>query len=140
MPQSETIAQALERVLTYFPSRQREGKEWKVLCPGHADKRPSLNISAGEKGVILRCRSGCETEAIMAALGRTMADLFPRGLPDHSPAQRPEIVATYDYCDASGTLRYQTVRYRPKDFRQRRPDGSGGWTWQLDDVPRVLTA
>jgi hypothetical protein len=33
------------------------------------------------------------------------------------------VVATYDYRDESGALRYQVVRYDPKTFRQRRPDG-----------------
>jgi RecA-family ATPase len=40
------------------------------------------------------------------------------------------IVATYDYTDADGTLLYQIVRYDPKDFRQRQPDGKGGWIWK----------
>jgi hypothetical protein len=48
------------------------------------------------------------------------------------------LVATYDYRDEAGNLLYQTVRYAPKDFRQRRPDGAGGWTWNLDGVQRVL--
>jgi len=30
------------------------------------------------------------------------------------------------------------LRYEPKNFRQRRPDGRGGWIWNLDDVRRVL--
>jgi putative DNA primase/helicase len=30
------------------------------------------------------------------------------------------------------------VRFSPKDFRQRRPNGAGGWTWKLDGVRRVL--
>jgi hypothetical protein len=51
---------------------------------------------------------------------------------------RRRIVATYDYTDERGTLLYQVVRYDPKDFRQRRPDGKGGWTWSLGDVRRVL--
>jgi DNA primase len=49
-----------------------------------------------------------------------------------------EIVATYDYTDESGNLLYQTCRYQPKDFRQRRPDDKGGWIWNLDRVRRVL--
>ena len=44
-----------------------------------------------------------------------------------------KIIATYDYTDASGALLYQVLRYKPKDFRQRRPDGSGGWIWKLDE-------
>jgi hypothetical protein len=44
------------------------------------------------------------------------------------------IVATYDYLDESGKLLFQTLRYEPKDFRQHRPDGQGGWIWNLDGV------
>ena len=50
----------------------------------------------------------------------------------------PELVATYDYTDESGDLLYQTCRYQPKNFRQRRPDGKGGWIWNLGGVRRVL--
>ena len=49
-----------------------------------------------------------------------------------------KIVKTYDYRDESGKLLYQAVRYEPKDFRQRRPDGKGGWIWNLDGMRRVL--
>jgi 5S rRNA maturation endonuclease (ribonuclease M5) len=49
-----------------------------------------------------------------------------------------KIVATYDYTDASGNLLYQVCRLVPKDFRQRRPDGSGGWIWNMHGIPRVL--
>jgi len=47
------------------------------------------------------------------------------------------IVAKYDYVDAAGDLLYQVVRWMPKTFRQRRPDGAGGWIWNLDDVRLV---
>jgi hypothetical protein len=48
------------------------------------------------------------------------------------------IVATYDYTDERGVLLYQVVRYDLKDFRQRRPNGNGGWLWNLEGVRRVL--
>src|SRR5215470_4760193 len=51
---------------------------------------------------------------------------------------RGHIVATYDYCDERGVRLHQTVRYEPKDFRQRRSDGEGKWAWNLDGVRRVL--
>jgi hypothetical protein len=58
-----------------------------------------------------------------------------------------KIVATYDYTDEAGTLLFQVVRFFPKTFRQRRPDGNGGWIWNLKDtrlvlyrLPDVLTA
>jgi 5S rRNA maturation endonuclease (ribonuclease M5) len=47
-------------------------------------------------------------------------------------------VAVYDYVDEEGRLLYQVVRLEPKDFRQRRPDGRGGWIWNLDGTRRVL--
>jgi RecA-family ATPase len=47
------------------------------------------------------------------------------------------VVATYDYQGADGKLLYQVLRYSPKDFRQRRPNGNGGWVWQLNER-RVL--
>jgi putative DNA primase/helicase len=52
-------------------------------------------------------------------------------------APRPKIVKTYDYCDEGGNLLFQAVRYRPKDFKQRRPNGRGGWEWNLQGVRRV---
>ena len=36
------------------------------------------------------------------------------------------IAATYDYVDEAGALQFQAVRYAPKAFRQRRPDGKAG--------------
>jgi hypothetical protein len=48
------------------------------------------------------------------------------------------IATTYDYTDENGQLLYQAVRYEPKDFRQRRPDGKGGWVWNLNGVRLVL--
>ncbi len=47
-------------------------------------------------------------------------------------------VALYDYTDEDGTLLYQVERLDPKAFRQRKPDGNGGYVWKLDGVRRVL--
>jgi putative DNA primase/helicase len=48
------------------------------------------------------------------------------------------IVATYDYTNTNGDLLFQVARYEPKDFRQRRPDGNGGWIWKMAGVEKVL--
>ncbi len=63
---------------------------------------------------------------------------------EHAPAplngrvEPQQIAATFDYVDETGELLYQALRYEPKGFRQRRPDGSGGWIWNLADTRRVL--
>jgi hypothetical protein len=61
--------------------------------------------------------------AVMAAAVAQSRDDKPKG----------RIVTTYDYTDADSALLYQVVRYDPKDFRQRRPNGDGGWIWKLDE-------
>jgi len=59
---------------------------------------------------------------------------------DSSRCRKPkrQVVATYPYRDAEGNLLYEVVRYDPKGFRQRRPNGNGGWIGNLRGVPRVL--
>lgn len=63
------------------------------------------------------------------------------------PITGKKIAAVYDYRNAAGTLVFQVVRYRPKDFRQRRPDGKDGWVYNMQGVkpvpyrlPAVLSA
>lgn len=114
---------------------RRSGGAWSVRCPAHDDDSPSLSVSEGRDGqVLLHCHAGCELDTILAALDLTAADLFPPNGHD----DRPQITATYDYVDELGGLLYQVVRFTPKTFRQRRPDGHGGWHWNLQGVDRVL--
>jgi RecA-family ATPase len=56
-----------------------------------------------------------------------------------SNGDRPKgrVAAPYNYTDADGALLYQVLRLEPKSFRQRRPDGNGGFIWSLGDVRRV---
>ena len=50
---------------------------------------------------------------------------------------RPSIIATYDYLDQNGAMLFQVCRFEPKDFRQRRPDGNGGWVWSVKGLRPV---
>jgi hypothetical protein len=104
-----------------------------VTCPAHDDRTPSLHVSAGNDGrVLLRCQAGCEQDAVVAADELTMADLFPERGNGHR-----EIAATYPYIDENDDLLFEVVRFAPKGFGQRRPDGRGGWVWKLGDTRRV---
>jgi hypothetical protein len=116
--------------------RPRGTDKLEALCPANDDRRASLSVALGRDGrVLLRCHAGCDTEAVLGELGLAWGDLYPEGTEGNG---RREIVATYDYQDEQGALLYQVVRFAPKDFRQRRPDGSGGWIWKLDKTRRVL--
>jgi 5S rRNA maturation endonuclease (ribonuclease M5) len=52
-------------------------------------------------------------------------------------AGQMHLVASYDYRSENGELLFQTLRFFPKDFRQRRPR-KGEWIWNLQGVRRVL--
>jgi putative DNA primase/helicase len=108
------------------------GRDW--TCPSHEDGRASLRITKSNDRVLIKCFAGCETEDVVAALGLALADLFDTPMPEREPDFR----TTYCYVDENGELLFQVCRFVPKDFRQRRPDGRGGWTWNLDGVRRLL--
>jgi KaiC/GvpD/RAD55 family RecA-like ATPase len=52
-------------------------------------------------------------------------------------AGKAKIVATYPYYDELGEVLFESVRMEPKTFRQRQPDGRGGWVWNLKGVRPV---
>ena len=133
---------------------------WAAQCPAHEDKRQSLSVKEGEKGIVCKCHAGCAVKDIAAGAGLKLADLFYDGKTTPKPKAQPaknnsgtnaplgkaaqpgasRIVAEYDYRDEKGTLLFQVVRFDPKDFRQRAPDQNarGGWNWKTADVRKVL--
>lgn len=126
------------------------GNTWSARCPAHEDRNPSLSVTAKPDGSLLvHCHAGCETAAVMAALGLAMEDL--RGTEQSQKGDalwtpRGTAVAAYDYTDERGRLLYQVLRLPGKSFMQRRPDGDK-WIWRLGDVrqvpyhlPRILKA
>jgi RecA-family ATPase len=94
----------------------------------------------------IRCRDyvreRCGLPAFQRAKGRPRATrgeidaLFASAVTE-TREKKANVVCRYDYRDENGELLYQVERLEPKRFRQRRPDGNGGWIWQLGDVRRV---
>ncbi len=111
---------------------RESGAGWTARCPAHADRRASLAVGRGDDGRwLLKCHAGCAFGAVVGALGIDARDLFPSNGHRHPPARRE--AAVYDYDGV-----FEVVRYEPKDFRQRRPDGRGGYLWNLDGItPRL---
>jgi hypothetical protein len=114
------------------------GEGWEAICPAHDDRRASLTVGVGQHGgILVHCHAGCEPEAILAAVGLTMRDLYPPREEAERNGRARRIEATYDYQDESRELLSQSVRFSPKGFSQRRPDGRGGWIPNLKGVRRV---
>ena len=128
----DALVQALEGT--------KAGNGYVGRCPAHDDQRASLSISKPNGKILLHCHAGCDQAEVIAALQA-------RGLwPESKPKQKAQAVTEYDYVDEHGELVFQVVRFEPKTFRQRRPDGKGGWTWKAGgkvvpfNLPVVLKA
>jgi Protein of unknown function (DUF3987) len=114
---------------------QKHGHEWRNrgslsidLAKGHWFDHED-NIGGGVFDLIKR--QGHEQPAAWLRREGLLATPQVVGRP------QPRIVKTYPYCDENGTFLFQVVRYEPKRFSQRRPDGRGGWIWNLHDTRRV---
>jgi hypothetical protein len=100
----------LERLLNKLKGKRPTHDGWDALCPcpdhnQDGDQNPSLRIALGEDGrILIKCRVGCTSDAVLDALGLDWDDLFaPEGADnggdssdsnhtagDTSPAARPE--------------------------------------------------
>jgi 5S rRNA maturation endonuclease (ribonuclease M5) len=68
----------------------------KAQCPAHDDRNPSLSITKTESRTLLHCHAGCPTEDVLAAVNKTMRDLY------NEPFEHPKygtVCATYNYPD-----------------------------------------
>lgn len=123
----------VDELVRRLEAKPKASGGWMARCPAHEDTNQSLSIDERDGTLLLKCFAGCEFEDIVAALGAGGAR--NSGSPS---ASRWREVASYPYVDERGLLLFEVVRFEPKSFRQRRPDGAGGWLWNLQGVRRVL--
>lgn len=134
------VRDALAAHGTALPSSGR------VACPAHGGDGPNLAIAQGKQGVLLTCHSkGCSAEAILGAIGLTLADSFDDPRPT-TPRGRQR-VATYVYQDEGGAPLFRVHRDEElaagairKSFPQERAEGDGwvGGRGAMAGVRRVL--
>jgi KaiC/GvpD/RAD55 family RecA-like ATPase len=132
------------------PGLRRAGAELRGPCPVHDGKDPNftVNPNTGLATCHSKCGCGWDVFGLEQALTHTefktaKAEVFRiigREEERNHKKPKPElgpIVAAYDYRDQTGKLIYQVTRHDPKDFRQRRPDGIGGFIGSLEGVTRL---
>jgi hypothetical protein len=144
MTSPQITVQELVRALGGVISHGRNGPQ--VLCPGpgHSPEDRSLAVSPSvenEDGFIVTSFANNDWQDCKAYV-RDKLRLPPfeskaNGTPHPAAGARREVKA-YDYVSEAGELLFQVVRFEPKDFRQRRPDGRNRWVWNLDGTRRVL--
>jgi hypothetical protein len=87
-------------------------------------------------------RLGCDHDGALAWLrGKGLLQPGRVVTPLEKDDDRPRsMVCAYDYLDENGTLLHQTIRYKPKTFRQRRldPNNPREWIWNLTGIRAVL--
>ena len=111
----------LETLLARLPNARKAGNGWSARCPAHDDRRASLSIAQGDDGTALvKCHAGCDTAAILAAVGLKLADLFP-----------PKVAATPNRNSklASGGRTFATAKDAVAELERRHGQRSALWTY-----------
>ncbi|HWG11129.1 MAG TPA: hypothetical protein VN693_06485 [Rhodanobacteraceae bacterium] len=82
----------VETLLTHLQGVHKTGPaSWRAKCPACDHKRDAgaLAISEGsDKTILLHCFRCSDTAAILAAVGLTVADLFPERIKPQTPEER----------------------------------------------------
>jgi len=131
-------------VSSYYSARvpalkQSRAAEWRGPCQIHQGTRDSFAVEAATG--LWCCHSQCGRGGDIISLEQELTGTHFRAAKDevfrligrdgaNENRQVPRIVAEYSYTDEFGDLLYQVVRLEPKNFKQRYPDGSGGWVWK----------
>lgn len=69
----------VELVLSRLHDVKRRASGAMAICPAHADEVGSLKVDESDDGcALLNCYAGCKVDGIVAAIGLTLSDLFPR--------------------------------------------------------------
>ena len=121
------------------------------FCPFHDDKKtPNLYIYPNGRYHCFACKeNGDVINFFQKIKGITQ---FPEALKQFSERYAPmnllnqpgknksplgKIIEAYPYKDEAEETLFEVVRFEPKEFRQRCPDGKGGWNWNLNGTRRV---
>ena len=117
-----------------------------VSCPGTAhangDRTPSLHVTRGDDGILLKCFAGCDNDEITRLLGLSLRDLYYEPAePTHRVAfalGKDRLVDSYEYRSHVDNSVWMVVeKWRTADgkktFKQRGPDGN--YTLPPDQKP-----
>ena len=119
-----------DEIVSRFTVKSRKTGSVQCLCPAHRDKEASLTISQGKKGTVLHCHAGCDTAAVLEAVGLQIKDLYE----DDNRAvekwrsyvegrEKRQIEDVYRYVDLNGKYAFTRLRLSGKKFLYGVMDG-----------------
>lgn len=133
----QTVQDVRRDLLSRLTNVREKHGYWVALCPSHEDHNPSLSVREMEDGVSVKCHAGCDTEAILAALGKDKSYLYPQSRLEVSPSSKRS--EYYYYESESGDPLFRVWRTPSKKFIQQRFDReTGSYRSGLGDVGPVL--
>jgi hypothetical protein len=123
------------------------GNQVLVPGPGHSVKDRSLSVTISNSGedIVVHSFAGDNPLECKKYVREKCGIIFkPNGKERFSEADieravlmvaearapRSKPIAIYPYTDADGKLLYEVLRYEPKRFQHRQPDGHGGWIYK----------
>lgn len=119
-------------VLSHFTVKQKHRDKAQCICPAHNDREASLTVSKGDKGTVIYCHAGCETEKVLGAVGLSVKDLFEDD-PIQSTGERwrayvegrekRQIEGVYRYVGLNGDYAFTRLRLSGKKFIYGIMDG-----------------
>ena len=92
----ETLLAHLEKTTGHTP--QFDGHEWRTCCPAHQDQGQSLSFHSTHDGrVLMDCKSGCDRDRILCAVGLPVGALLEK-----EPLPTPAAGASWSEISPSG--------------------------------------
>ncbi|MBN2574928.1 MAG: toprim domain-containing protein [Deltaproteobacteria bacterium] len=114
--------------------------KWEAFSPLREENSASVSITFDGDNILIfdHGEPDADPRDILKAIGLD----WPRILPPRKSEPHGQWTH-YDYKDADGKVIFQSVRIpcpppKHKTFRQRRPDGKGGYIWNLKSTRLVL--
>jgi hypothetical protein len=90
----------VQKILSRISGVVQVGDGYRGLCPSHPDFDPSLCIDPADNGgILLVCRAGCPTEAVLQDLGLDWSDLMPEGAAKDRPPRKAKRALPDDELD-----------------------------------------
>ena len=132
------ITNKLDKILEKFNNVKKTSNGYKVQCPCHNDKNPSLDITCKGGNILMHCHAGCKTEDILERVNLSMKDLFIENeWQNNNNNSQSQVSCYYVYQNEKGEPLYRKVRYVPKKFAFERFE-NGTWKLGIKGARRVL--